>query len=130
MWPEIARLLLAGLVVASGYCCRYDAGEMRRVAAVRGLDLAGAGCKGAVALRDPRWLGKKVYLQWHTGRVDGPYLVVDHLNSAHTPYGADRWAVDVDYATWQRVVPGRVGPLPGVTVILPPWAAGWSGVAE
>ena len=126
------KLLLAtGLIIAQGYACRYDEGEMRRVARKRGYSLVGY--QGAVALRDPAWMGKSVWLKLPDGTVYGPLRCVDHLNHLHTPYGADRWAVDVDFVTWRRLFGFRQAPFPDVTVIWhwrSPYIPGWSGITE
>ncbi|HXF61903.1 MAG TPA: hypothetical protein VNK95_09810, partial [Caldilineaceae bacterium] len=90
----------------SGKAMYYNPGIMQEVYAYR-LSLGEiqpcSECIGYVALLRKGDLGRRVYLRWADGTVEGPFLVIDVAASHHIGLLLQRgWAVDVDYQTAMR----------------------------
>ena len=94
-----------------GKATYYAPGIMERVAENRGRSLAGY--VGGVALNRAGDLGRRVWLEWGEGEIDGPYLVVDCARELHFAEREDaRLVVEVDAQTAWRHGFFRVGPVP------------------
>ena len=73
-------------------------------------------CVDAVALLDPAYIGKKVWLKHPDGEVVGPLMVVDCAEAKHRPNLLKRgWVADISWELGQRWKMN--GPLKGVTVL-------------
>ena len=85
-------------------------------------------CLDAVALLEPQYIGKKVWLRHPDGEVVGPLMVVDCAEAKHRPNLRKRgWVADISYELAMKW--SMAGPLEGVTVLFEapagPTAAGW-----
>ncbi|OQA45290.1 MAG: hypothetical protein BWY52_01353 [Chloroflexi bacterium ADurb.Bin325] len=86
-------------------------------------------CVDAVALLEPQYIGRKVWLRHPDGEVVGPLMVVDCAEAKHRPNLRKRgWVADISYELamqWRMA-----GPLKGVTVLfrppIGPAVPGWS----
>jgi hypothetical protein len=87
----------------AGKAMYYNPGIMQEVYAYRlrlGQVQPCSECVGYVALLRQGDLGRKVWLRWGDGTVEGPFLVIDVAARQHVGLLLTRgWAVDVDYAT-------------------------------
>jgi len=76
-------------------------------------------CLDAVALLEPQYIGKQVWLRHPDGEVYGPLMVVDCAEAKHRPNLRKRgWVADISYELamkWRMA-----GPLEGVTVLFEP----------
>ena len=84
----------------------YNPGIMAQVLSYRlalGQVSPCSDCVGYAALLRRGDLNRKVWIEWATGDVEGPFLVIDVAASQHVPLLlARQWVVDVDYATAMR----------------------------
>ena len=91
---------------AQGRAMYYNPGIMAAVYAYRLQNKEirpCAECVGYVALLRAGDLGRKVWLRWADGNVEGPFLVIDVAARHHIPLLLSRnWVVDVDYQTALR----------------------------
>jgi hypothetical protein len=105
----------------AGKAMYYNPGIMQEVYAYRlrlGQVQPCSECVGYVALLRKGDLGRKVWLRWGDGTVEGPFLVIDVAARQHVGLLLTRgWAVDVDYATAIRR--GMNRPVP-VTILATP----------
>jgi hypothetical protein len=105
----------------SGKAMYYNPGIMQAVYSYRlrlGQIQPCGECVGFVALLRSGDLGRRVWLRWADGTVEGPFLVIDVAARHHIKLLLSRgWAVDVDYATALRR--GMFGPVP-VTILAAP----------
>lgn len=73
-------------------------------------------CVDAIALREPRYIGHKVWLRHPGGEVIGPLMVVDCAEAKHRANLAKRgWIADISWELSQRWK--MSGPLERVTII-------------
>jgi hypothetical protein len=105
----------------AGKAMYYNPGIMQQVLAYRmqlGQVAPCGECVGYVALLRKGDLGRRVWLRWSDGAVEGPFLVIDVAARHHVSLLLSRgWAVDVDYATAMRHGMNRPAP---VTVLASP----------
>ena len=121
-----AALLTELILIAEGKATRYNPGVMDQVVANRlqwrqitpeQVNRA----EGFIALADRRHLGRMAWIEWPSGEVSGPFLVVD--------CGAEKdlerlrqigFAVDLSYELAERYLERMDAPLRGVKVYLGP----------
>jgi hypothetical protein len=119
MLPDLAGLLFT--VVVTGSATYYSPNLFEEVYANR---LAWhqvqpcAECVGFVALNDPQYLGKLVYLDWPGYGISGPYLDADCEANYQPGSPRERHGrvVEVDWLTSRRFA--MRGPVAGVRVLL------------
>ncbi len=76
-------------------------------------------CVDAVALLEPKYIGKKVWLQHPDGEIIGPLMVVDCAEAKHRENLRKRgWVADISWELAQRW--DMAGPLEGVKVLFDP----------
>ncbi len=93
--PQPPPLTLYG----SGLATFYADGLFDKVIENRGI-VVPWGVIGFAALLDAEHIGKRVWIRWPDGMLDGSYLVADCANAAHRADLVERgWIVDVDRAT-------------------------------
>ncbi len=83
----------------SGQATFYGDGIFDQVIINRGL-VVPYDVIGFAALLEPEHIGRRVWIRWPDGTLDGPYLSSDCANAAHRGDLIERgWIVDVDRAT-------------------------------
>jgi hypothetical protein len=112
MWAALWTIPTSEPSIA-GWTTYYAPDVMEQVAANRGMDLTGYA--GGVALNRRGDLGRKIWIRWGDGTVEGPFLVVDC--AARQDYPARETAglvLEVDAQTARRSRFFGIGPVPVV----------------
>ena len=115
----MAHILATAALIASGQATFYAPGVMDTVIDNRvswGQLPPQVRAAEAVALLDPDWIGKNVWVELPGGEVYGPLIVAD-CAAAHDRERLQRigWAVDINYTLAMRL--GIIdGPMWGVRV--------------
>lgn len=92
-------------LLVTGLATYYEPGLFEEVLHNRQLPPC-AECIGYVALLEPEYIGGQVWLRLEGQEPIGPFLIVDcgpQDPVAKATLKTRGWAVDVDWATWQRL---------------------------
>jgi hypothetical protein len=109
----------------AGAATYYRPGVMQEVARNRGLKAYDPPFLGGVALNRAGDLGRKVWLRWADGAVEGPFLVVDcAARGDYTKRLSQKRVAEVDAETARRRGFYGVGPVPVTVLFEPPVAGG------
>jgi hypothetical protein len=103
--PTLAMSNAEYVIVVSGLATFYKPGLFEEVLYNRQLPPC-TECIGYVALLEPEYIGGQVWLRLEGQAPIGPFYAVDcgpQDPVAKTKLKARSWAVDVDWATWQRL---------------------------